>query len=206
MSQNILEKTKEKYDEYIKRHLLIIDVAIKLFNEKGYKSVKTAEISKGVGVSEPTLYSHFKSKKDLYIECSKYVINELLEMYGEIFKKYADNEAKWIEEITRSYIKYMDKNPDRSMFMIQLLSTKSDPDFSNLMRDFMTQNIETVEKMLRRAESKGKLKTKINIHSLAILYANTFFTASATREFSSPGEILVEDHVEAIRNMIRLEE
>ena len=206
MSQNIIEKTKEKYDEYIKRHQLIIDVAIKLFNEKGYRSVKTAEISQGVGVSEPTLYSHFKSKKDLYIECSKYVIDELLEMYGEIYKKYSDNESEWIEEISRSYIKYMDKNPDKSMFMIQLLSTKSDPDFSNLMRDFMVQNIETVEKMLRRAESKGKLKTKVNIHALAILYANIFFTVSAAREFSEPGEISGEDYIEIVRNMVRLEE
>ena len=77
MSQNIIEKTKEKYDDYVKRHQLIIDIAIKLFNEKGYQSVKTAEISRMAGISEPTLYSHFKSKKDLYLECSKFVIDEL---------------------------------------------------------------------------------------------------------------------------------
>lgn len=205
MSQNIIEKTKERYDEYVKRHQSIIDIAIKLFNEKGYQSVKTAEISRKAGISEPTLYSHFKSKKDLYLECSKYVIDELLAMYREIFKKNTDNEANWLTEISRSYINYMDKNPHKSMFMIQLLSTRSDPDFSKIMKDFMVMNIETVEKMLKRAELKGKLHSKASIHALAVLYANIFFTVSAAREFAKPDEISAEDYAEIMKGMMGLE-
>jgi AcrR family transcriptional regulator len=206
MKQNIIEKAKDKYDEYIKRQEAIVDIAIKLFNEKGYKSVKTAEISREAGISEPTLYSHFNSKKDLYIECSKYVIDELLAMYREIYKSFSDNEAIWIKEICRSYINYMNMNPHKSMFMIHLLSTKSDPDFYKIMKDFMAMNIETLEKMLKRAKSKGKLHGNFNIHNLSSMFANIFFTISAARQFSNEDEIPVDEYAEIILRMLGLEE
>ena len=125
-------------------------------------------------------------------------------MYREIYKKYSDDEVKWFRDISLSYNHYMEENPHKTMFMIHLLSSKSDPDFSKIMKDFMVLNIETVEKMLRRAELKGKLERKLNIHALAILFANIFFTLNAAKEFSSLEEITAEDGAEIMKGMLGL--
>jgi AcrR family transcriptional regulator len=48
------------------RRSAIIDAAIELFAERGFRGVTTRELAAAVGVSEPVLYQHFPSKKDIY--------------------------------------------------------------------------------------------------------------------------------------------
>ena len=48
------------------RRAAIIDAALRLFSERGFRGTTTRELAASVGVSEPILYEHFKSKRDLY--------------------------------------------------------------------------------------------------------------------------------------------
>jgi AcrR family transcriptional regulator len=48
------------------RRQAIIEAAIQLFSERGFRSVTTRELASTVGVTEPVLYQHFPSKRDLY--------------------------------------------------------------------------------------------------------------------------------------------
>jgi AcrR family transcriptional regulator len=48
------------------RRAMILDRAVELFAEKGFRGVTTREIAAAVGVSEPVLYQHFTTKSDLY--------------------------------------------------------------------------------------------------------------------------------------------
>lgn len=50
----------------IERREAIIDAAINLFSEKGFRGTTTRELAAAVGVSEPILYQHFTNKRDLY--------------------------------------------------------------------------------------------------------------------------------------------
>ncbi len=48
------------------RRAAIIDAAINSFAQKGFSGVTTRELAHSAGVSEPVLYDHFPSKRDLY--------------------------------------------------------------------------------------------------------------------------------------------
>ena len=48
------------------RRAAILDAAVRLFSEKGFRGVTTRELAAAVGVSEPVLYQHFETKSDLY--------------------------------------------------------------------------------------------------------------------------------------------
>jgi TetR/AcrR family transcriptional regulator len=48
------------------RKAAIVEAAIKLFSEKGFRGATTRELAAAVGVSEPVLYQHFATKSDLY--------------------------------------------------------------------------------------------------------------------------------------------
>lgn len=45
----------------------IIKASLKVFSEKGYLAATTLEISKVAGVSEMTLFRHFKTKENLFL-------------------------------------------------------------------------------------------------------------------------------------------
>lgn len=48
------------------RRAAIVEAAVQLFAEKGFRGTTTRELAARVGVSEPVLYEHFKTKSDLY--------------------------------------------------------------------------------------------------------------------------------------------
>jgi AcrR family transcriptional regulator len=50
-----------------KRREQLLSTAARLFAEVGYARATTAEIARAAGVSEPIIYRHFKSKKDLFV-------------------------------------------------------------------------------------------------------------------------------------------
>ena len=50
----------------LERRQAIIDAALSLFAEKGFRGVTTRELAAAVGVTEPVLYQHFKTKSDLF--------------------------------------------------------------------------------------------------------------------------------------------
>src|SRR5690242_9251745 len=44
----------------------IVQCAIHLFAERGFRGTTTRELAAAVGVTEPVLYQHFRTKRDLY--------------------------------------------------------------------------------------------------------------------------------------------
>jgi AcrR family transcriptional regulator len=48
------------------RRQAIVDAAVDLFAKRGFRGTTTRELAGAVGVSEPTLYQHFKTKSELY--------------------------------------------------------------------------------------------------------------------------------------------
>lgn len=56
----------------IRRH------AIRLFNEQGYAAVSIGEIAKSVGVTRATLYYHYRSKAEIFVESARAVMEFIL--------------------------------------------------------------------------------------------------------------------------------
>lgn len=48
------------------RRAAIVESAVELFAEKGFRGTTTRELAAALHVTEPVLYQHFKTKKDLY--------------------------------------------------------------------------------------------------------------------------------------------
>lgn len=51
------------------RRRALLDAALRVFSEGSYAGATTAEIAREAGVSEPILYRHFSSKRELYFAC-----------------------------------------------------------------------------------------------------------------------------------------
>jgi AcrR family transcriptional regulator len=48
------------------RRAAILEAAVRLFAKRGFRGTTTRALAEAVGVTEPVLYEHFKSKRDLY--------------------------------------------------------------------------------------------------------------------------------------------
>lgn len=60
------------------RRRQLLEAAIECFGEYGYRGTTTAQLAKVAGVSEPVLYQHFASKRDLFVALLEQVGREVL--------------------------------------------------------------------------------------------------------------------------------
>jgi TetR/AcrR family transcriptional regulator len=51
------------------RRQAVLETACLVFSRSSYRAATTAEIAREAGISEPILYRHFGSKRDLYLAC-----------------------------------------------------------------------------------------------------------------------------------------
>jgi len=59
------------------RREALLEAALRVFAEGSYSGATTAEIARAADVSEPILYRHFASKRDLYLACLDHMWTQL---------------------------------------------------------------------------------------------------------------------------------
>ena len=69
-----------KQKRSIEKKNKIIEAAYKLFNEKGYHNINTAQIAKEAGLSTGCLYDYFVDKQDIFMDVLK-VYNEKMTQF-----------------------------------------------------------------------------------------------------------------------------
>ncbi len=72
------------------RRAAIIQAGIRLFAERGFHGTTTRALADAVGVTEPVLYEHFKSKRDLYAAIVEAKAREGLEKAAALLQPYAE--------------------------------------------------------------------------------------------------------------------
>lgn len=71
------------------RRAAIVQAACRIFAEKGFRGTTTRELAAAVGVTEPVLYEHFKTKRDLYSEIIGGKASEGLAILESLRDEYA---------------------------------------------------------------------------------------------------------------------
>jgi AcrR family transcriptional regulator len=82
------------------RRRAILDAAVDVFTSGSYRGCTTAEIARAAGVSEPILYRHFGSKRDLYIAVLDHVWAEVRVLWDAALAAEPDPRL-WIQAINR---------------------------------------------------------------------------------------------------------
>ena len=94
------------------RKAAIVDAAINLFAEKGFRGTTTRELAAIVGVSEPVLYQHFATKSELYAAIIESKSAEIQRVTAEV-ESYRDtaDDAAFFTFIAKLILDFHDENP-----------------------------------------------------------------------------------------------
>lgn len=72
------------------RRQSIVDAAVTLFSSKGFRGTTTRELAAAVGVTEPILYEHFQTKRELYTAIIDAKVQQARERFKLALKRYGD--------------------------------------------------------------------------------------------------------------------
>ncbi|GLQ87798.1 CerR family C-terminal domain-containing protein [Dyella flagellata] len=68
----------------------IIDAAIQLFGEHGFKDASTRDIAAAAGVNAPALQYYFENKEGLYKACAEYITEDLRGRFAPSMRQVSD--------------------------------------------------------------------------------------------------------------------
>ncbi len=190
----VLERSRDRYLESKRKRDAIVDSAIAVFTEKGYAAATTAQISKKSGVSEPTMYRFFGSKKALYLECFNVIASEIEEIFDQAGKSRKQGSIEYLRSLLSNYIRFVAENPGRSKFLVHLFAYRGEAEFEERFNSFAQAREKEILEMVRVADKEKLLKPGFDPGMLSSLLFSQFFSIHVLRNFSgdkdySPGEI-----------------
>jgi TetR/AcrR family transcriptional regulator len=136
----------------------LLDVALSLFSQRGYEGVGVQEIVETAGVTKPTLYHYFDSKRGLLDALLKREEGRLLSsvLQASIYKR---DIVYTLENIVRAYFNASKSNPDFYRMQIAMLFSPPQSDSHLAMLPFVNQQYEIIEEVfIQAAQDHGNLR------------------------------------------------
>ncbi len=110
-----------------KRREQLLDIASSLFSRSGYARATTAELAKSAGVTEPIIYRHFASKRDLFVALIERTANRTLDHWRQRLADAADP-AQRLRRLIGENPMVHDETRDDYRVLIQAVTEVDDPE------------------------------------------------------------------------------
>ena len=137
------------------RRAAVLECACQIFSKGSYRAATTAQIARAAGVTEPILYRHFASKRDLYLECLNAAWAECREMWEAAIAGESDP-GLWISVMGGSYLAAKDRRGHIALLWVQALTEASDdPEIRRFVRRQMREVHDYVAGVMRRSQQEG---------------------------------------------------
>jgi AcrR family transcriptional regulator len=173
----------------------LIDTAIRLFSEGSYRGTTTSEIARAAGISEPILYRHFTSKRELYLAALDHVWGKARASWEHALATTPDVRAA-METMGRGHVTVRDCKFQMAELWVQALGEAAeDPDLRKHLRRHMREVHDFIADVIRRGQTEGVLHPERNADAEAWSFLAGGVLGMVGRRIG----LLEEQEVKAIR-------
>ena len=137
------------------RKAAVLECACGIFSTGSYRGTTTAEIARRAGVTEPVLYRHFASKRDLYLAVLEESWRRLHALWEEVVAAEPDPRFR-VGAMGRAYFAETDPKVRCAELWIQALTEASDDaEIRRFLRKQMREVHDYVSDVIRRSQADG---------------------------------------------------
>ncbi len=172
------ERVKKTREE---RQKEILDAALKVFLEKGYRNTTMEDVINETSLSKGGFYYHYGSTKDILIDIMKFGNYSFFEKNIKLEKDVSKEEI--CDALTRSNLeKILTETPERKLYLMFVYEMVYDPDFEKIYLKLEEETFDLYDDILqgslpeyhpeRIKEKKLFLSRMVN----ALLFAQNLFS------------------------------
>ncbi len=148
----------------------IIGAAILEFKDNNFDSSSINKIVENSGISKGSFYQYFEDKKDLY----KYIISLMAEKKLKYMSPVMENPFNYdfftlLREIYLSGLSFAKDNPDLVAIGNRLLTDKSHPLYSEIVKENMNTSHKIFETLLSKSIERSEIREGIDLKLTAYL-------------------------------------
>lgn len=139
----------------------LLDTAAKLFAVHGYSGATTSQIAKAAGVTEPIIYRHFPSKRDLFIA--------LIHRTSEVTIKLWESELREAPDPGERLKRLIGANPmvanrGRGIYrvIVQAMTEVEDPEILKALSEHVQHLHDFLTREVAQAQESGKVSKRFS--------------------------------------------
>ena len=138
------------------RRAAVVETACRIFAKGSYHGSTTALIARETGVTEPVLYRHFASKRELYLACLETVWERVRILWEKALEREQEP-SEWLRAIGKAYLEA--RAAARivlvDLWIQALTEAADDPEIRRALRQQVREVHEFVAGVIRRAQEAG---------------------------------------------------
>lgn len=179
----------------VDRRAALVDAGLAVFSARSYGGATTAEIARAAGISEPILYRHFASKRDLFLACLDESWARLREAVEAEIEREPDP-ASWVLAVQRAIASLRRRRLSPTQLWLHALSEATeDGEIQRHFRRHLREVHDYFAGVLRRAQEAGGVLPNRDPDAEAWIGLGLGLLRSVQDRF---GGVLGDEDVEAI--------
>ena len=152
------------------RRAVLVDTAGRVFSRCSYRGATTAEIAREAGVTEPILYRHFASKRDLYLAALDHVWAKARTEWERVLAATPDVRTAF-QSMGAGHVTIRDCKFQMAELWVQALSeANEDPELRRQLRRHMREVHDFIASVIRRGQDEGVLNPSRNANAEAWMF------------------------------------
>lgn len=185
----------------------LLDTAAKVFATHGYAGTTTAQLAKAAGVSEPIIYRHFKSKKDLFIELVERTSEETIGFWQKELTGLTDA-AERLMRLIRSNPMVSPRGAVRYRVIVQAMTEASEPEIRAALQGHMTRLHRFIQDEIQAAQDGGQVSRRFTpeLTAWALIHMALGYGTLAALGVPGQGSDKQGNHVDDIIGLFMLAE
>lgn len=177
------------------RRQAVVETACRVFAKSSYHGSTTAQIARETGVSEPVLYRHFSSKRELYVACLDAVWERVRTVWVQALEREPDP-ANWLKAVGKAYLEERGSGKIVlvDLWIQALTEAADDPQIRRALRVQVREVHDFVASLIRRAQAAGGIVTERDADAEAWIFISLGLLTTIDRRLGN----LVGDEFEDI--------
>ncbi|MBN1347298.1 MAG: TetR/AcrR family transcriptional regulator [Phycisphaerae bacterium] len=182
------------------RRRQLLRVAKKLFAQNGYKLTTTANIAKAANVTEPILYRHFRSKKNLFLEVINEIRRETLDQWRRMAEVHPGDPLETLRMIAKSFQTAKQTHGLEYRVTHRALAEVNDREIAQMLRAFYCDEADFFAQVIQRGQEAGRFRTDVD----AQMAAWSFIRQAMAYSLTEPLEIPLYQDPDHYRRLVEL--
>lgn len=146
----------------------LIHVSLKLIADKGIQNLTVKKLAQTVGISEPAIYRHFKSKSHLLLS----ILNNFEASVDNLITLVNNSNVSYVDKLEIFFTKRCEEfqaNPEISTALFSEEIFKSDEELSVMVKKLMTKNQQFVSSLITQAKANKEIHAEIPTEHLTLI-------------------------------------
>jgi len=167
------------------RRTAVVETACRVFAKSSYHGSTTAQIARETGVTEPVLYRHFASKRELYLACLGAAWERLRGLWDQALEREPDP-SMWLGTLGQTYLQA--RATDRvivvDLWIQALTEAADDPEIRKGLREQVREVHGYVADVVRRAQDAGGILAERDADAEAWIFISLGLLTTIDRRLS----------------------